>query len=233
MQPSPHHQLLDSVRNYETPGPSIELLNQSPPLIIAGMSSTGKNAIAKKIIEQSNYRRVVTHTTRGPRPGEVSGRDYWFVSEEEFLNLIKDQIFIETQQVHQESFYGTSIEAYKAVIASGYQPLLVVDVYGEAKMIKNVENLRPFFILPPSFEVWMERWEKRGFMSHPEKSRRLHTAKDELQIAINDERFILVVNYEVPQAAKTILDGITDAPTQHRNRELAKTLIDHTSSFSF
>lgn len=226
-----HSQLLEKIRDYAAPVEAKELVKQHPPLIIAGMSSVGKNTIAKSIVQQSDYRRVVTHTTRQPRSGEIDGKDYWFVDESEIDRIIGQQAFIEVQLVHEEYIYGTSIEAYKAVLDAGFRPLLLVDVHGQIKFTQLAPGARPFFILPPSFETWMERWDNRGRMSYTEKARRLRSAFTELEKAIHDERFILVVNQEVPKAAKEILDGVTDALTQHRRQELARRFIDHARSF--
>lgn len=225
------YKLLETVRNYQIPGRATELLAQSPPLIMAGMSSAGKNAIAKNITEQSDFKRVVTHTTRQPRVDELNGKDYWFVDETEIERLINEQAFIEVQLVHEETLYGTSIGAYQAVLDAGFRPLLLIDVHSELKFARYTPHARLFFILPPSFEIWMERWDRRGFMSHTEKTRRLRSAAAELEKVIRSERFTLIVNHEVPRAAKEILNGVTDTLTQRRNRELAQQLIDHILSF--
>jgi len=77
----------------------------------------------------------------------------------------------------------------------------------------------------------MERLEKRGHMSHVERAKRIDSAKKELEAAIQNEHFIMVVNDELPRVTKEILDNITDIPSQQRNRELAQRLIDHINAY--
>ena len=108
---------------------------------------------------------------------------------------------------------------------------MVIDVQGIEEIMQQVFNLKASFILPPSFEIWMERLARRGEMSYVERQKRLQSARMELERALNDEHFTLVVNHDVSQAAKEIMDGRTDASTQHRNRELAQQLIEHIRAY--
>lgn len=219
--------LLEKIREYHMPQEAQELLKAHPPLLIAGMSSVGKNTVAKYIVEHSDYRRVITHTTRQPREGEVNGRDYWFINESEIAQMVDQQSLIEVQLVHEEDVYGTSIESYEVILEAGFHPLLIADVYGALKFTNFLPQLRPFFIIPPSFEVWMERWNRRGAMTYAEKARRLRSASTELEKAIRGERFILIINYEIPSTVSQILSGVIDPSTQRRNREAAQQLLDH------
>jgi guanylate kinase len=231
MQRSLHHALLDKVRDYQVPDRAVALLNQHPPLVIAGVTASGKTDIMDLIQESSDWRHVITHTTRSVRAGEIDGQNYWFVSEDEMLQLLERQAMIEANAVHGETVYGTSLAAYETVLKNGHQSILIMDVQGIEDTIQRVASLRPFFLLPPSFEEWMRRLDQRGHMSHVERSRRLQSAKDELSIALKNDRFILVVNNEISATAQTILKGVTDQLSQRRNRELAQLLIDHINSY--
>ncbi len=226
-------QLLQKVRHYQIPQAAIDLLKQHPPLMIAGASASGKDAVVEYIEQTSDYRNMVTHTTRPPRQGEINGQHYWFVSEAEMLKLVEDQAFIEIQTIHGETIYGTSLEAYKNVLDSGHKPLLVIDVQGIEEITRHLPASQPVFILPPSFEVWMERLEKRGHMSYVERSKRLRSAKAELEAALRSRLFMLVINHEIPLAARQILGGTSDPSTQAHNRELGQSLLDQIAHHNY
>lgn len=231
MQPTAHHQLLDAVRSYKMPSVADQLLSTNKPLILCGVTAAGKDTILKHIEQNSQWRHVVTHTTRKPRDGEANGENYWFVSEDEMLRLVLDQEMIETKAVHGKTVYGTSIKAYKSVLDQAHKPLLRIDIQGVLELANQIPDLQAAFILPPNFEVWMERLEKRGRMSHVEKVQRLRSAQTELKEALRSRHFIFVVNREFAVTSVEILKGVSDGLTQHRNRELAQQLIDHVAHF--
>jgi len=211
--------LLTLVREYEMPQAAFELLAAHRPLVIAGVSGSGKDAIAERIQADSDWRYVVTHTTRPPRPGEQNGKDYWFVSEAEMAKLIKDQAFIEVKWIHDGQISGSSIKAYNAVLES------------IGTILERGVEIDLFFILPPTFEAWMERLDNRGHMTHVERVKRLRSARVEMDIASNNDKFILVVNDEINRVAAEILDGSGEGSNQVERRELAKRLIDSIQAY--
>jgi len=228
---STHARLLEAVKHYRMPQAAVDLLTTNPPMVLAGITGVGKDTIEDYIEKTSGWQHIVTHTTRQLRPGDTNGKDYWFVSEEEMLNLVAVQAFIEVDFVHEIQVSGTSLEAYNSVLRAGRKPIVDITLKGVQDLYIHIPGIRSFFILPPSFEVWMERLEKRGHMSHVERAKRIDSAKKELEAAIQNEHFILVINDELPRVTKEILDNITDIPSQQRNRELAQRLIDHINAY--
>lgn len=208
-----------------------ELLMAHSPLILAGVSGSGKDAIAECIRAESDWRHVVTHTSRQLRPEEENGKQYWFVGEEEMLQMAKDGEFIEIKWIHDSQVSGSSIKAYNSVIRARHKPMMYLDVQGIETILEHGIAIRPFFILPPSFDVWIERLDKRGRMSHVERTHRLRSAKKELEVAIRNDKFVLVINDEIPRVSREILQGFSDSASQHRHRELAKQLIDHIQAY--
>jgi len=140
--------------------------------------------------------------------------------------LLDDRAMIETNVLHNQQVSGTSIAAYQDVISAGYKPLLVVDVQGVENISKYLPDIRPVFLLPPSFDVWMQWLEKRGRMSHSERLKRMHSARAELEKVLGNERIFLVVNQDVPQTAREILGDVHDLASQRKSRETAQLLID-------
>ena len=133
---------------------------------------------------------------------------------------------VEVQLVHGTQVSGVSIKAYQDVIASGHKPLLNIDVQGVEKIGLYVPGLRPVFLLPPDFESWVQMLEKRGRMSHSERLRRMHSAREELEKIMNSVHFFLVINRDVPQTAREILGNVHDLSSQRQGRETARLLLE-------
>lgn len=218
-------QLSQATANYQMPTVAAELLKSNPPLILSGITAAGKSTIAGYILEAGKHRWVITHTTRAMRPSEQPGREYYFVSQSEMLQMLQVQAFIEVKMVHGDTAYGTSIQAYKYALDSGKQPLMDIDVQGTSEIARRVHDLRALFILPPSLEVWLERLGRRGAMSHVERSRRFASATAEIQAALDSHNYILITNHEAHAAAAQIINGQFPAHEQHDSRVLAQQLI--------
>jgi guanylate kinase len=225
-------QLLELVNNYRMPEEAKTLVRDSQLLALCGVTAAGKNTIATYLIEHSDFEYVVSHTTRAPRENhgtiEQHGKDYWFVGDAQMLGLINDQSFLEVKAVHGDTFYGTSIQSVEKAIADKKRPITEIDVQGTLELAKEVPGFRPVFILPPNYDIWMERLGTRGFMSEGEKERRMQSAKMELQTAVDNPDFILITNHEVELTAREIIQGLdTSLSNQSKMRDLAKELLDY------
>ena len=220
-----HTQLLTQVKSYKMPASAAKLLNQQLPLIISAVSASGKNTVADYIINNTDYRLTLSHTTRPPRPGEINGEHYWFVDEARMLQSVKAEAFVEIKAIHGETVYGTSIESYKNIIKSGQRPLLIIDVQGVEEISRGLPELKPYFLLPPSYEEWMNRLHSRGVITKEDKANRIVSAKREINTVLKNPAYILVVNDQIETTANKILSGQTDKAEQTKNRQLAKELL--------
>ena len=130
--------------------------------VVAAPSGAGKSSLVKALLElDSRLQLSVSHTTRQPRGQEKHGRDYFFVSPQEFDALIEADAFVEWAHVHNQR-YGTSKKAIEERMAMGADVILEIDFQG-AVQIKNVfANAICIFILPPSWEELRSRLERRG-----------------------------------------------------------------------
>ncbi|MEH6779963.1 MAG: guanylate kinase [Rhodoglobus sp.] len=179
-------------------------------VVLAGPTAVGKGTVSGYIRE--NHPDVllsVSATTRKPRPGEVDGVHYYFVSDAEFDSMIANNELLEWAVVHNSYRYGTPRPPIDAALAEGKRVLLEIDLQGARSVRRVMPEALLVFLLPPTWEELVRRLIGRGTEEAAEQSRRLETAKVEL--AAQDEFDVKVVNTEVRQAAQEVVE-LMDAP---------------------
>jgi guanylate kinase len=130
--------------------------------VVSAPSGTGKSTLVKALLElESRLQVSVSHTTRSPRGQEQDGREYWFVSKEQFQAMIDHGDFFEHAEVHG-NHYGTSRKAIEARIQHGEDVVLEIDWQGALQIKKIFPNAVLIFILPPSYEELLQRLNRRG-----------------------------------------------------------------------
>ena len=159
--------------------------------IVAAPSGAGKTTLVKLLLENDSAIRVsISSTTREPRPGEVDGREYHFVSVESFLDMVGRGEFIEWAEVHG-NYYGTSRRWIEGELAAGRDVLLEIDWQGAQQVRMHFPDMIGIFILPPSMEALNERLHKRGTDTEEVIARRLAAAKNEMAHAGECEYVII------------------------------------------
>ena len=136
--------------------------NDGVMVILSSPSGAGKTTLVNLLSEQDNFNISISHTTRHPRPNEIPGKDYYFVNDEEFKRLIKNQEFLEYAKVF-DNYYGTTRTPVIEKLNKGQNILFDIDWQG-ADQIKNKNldyKLITFFILPPSKDILYERLSNR------------------------------------------------------------------------
>lgn len=183
-------------------------------VVLAGPTAVGKGAVSGYIREHyPNVMLSVSATTRKPRPGEVEGANYYFVSDAEFDRLEASGAMLETATVHNAFRYGTPRAPIEAALAEGRSVLLEIDLQGARSVRRAMPEAVLVFLLPPSWEELVRRLIGRGTEDAAEQARRLETAKAEL--AAQDEFDYRVVNAEVGQAAREVVD-LMAIPDEHK-----------------
>ena len=130
--------------------------------VVSAPSGTGKSSLVKALLELDSRLQVsVSHTTRKPRGQEQHGREYWFVSKEEFHAMIERGDFFEHAEVHGNQ-YGTSRQAIEERIKGGEDVVLEIDWQGALQMKDTFPYAVLVFILPPSYEELLQRLHRRG-----------------------------------------------------------------------
>ena len=136
--------------------------NDGIMVILSSPSGAGKTTLVNLLSKKNNFEISISHTTRQPRPKEVAGKDYYFINDQEFKRLIKNEEFLEYAKVFN-NYYGTSRTPVIDNLNKGKNVLFDIDWQG-ADQIKNKNldfKLITFFILPPSKEVLYERLSNR------------------------------------------------------------------------
>ena len=162
-------------------------------IVITGPSGCGKSTLAGRMLsEVENLEFSVSYTTREKRETERDGKDYYFVSEDEFKRMIQEGMFVEWAVVHG-NYYGTSKEALVGKNAGG-DLLLDIDVQGAKQVREKIEGAVLVFILPPLFPVLKKRLEQRAQDSPRVIAKRLEKAREEIEhyrefdyVVINDD----------------------------------------------
>ena len=173
-------------------------------IVISGPSGVGKGTVRKALFDMKGHNLTysVSMTTRKMRPGEVDGKDYYFVSREEFEQRIKEDKFLE----HAEfvgNYYGTPLDKVNEKLEQGQEVVLEIEVNGALQVKKRVPDCVMIFIVPPSKEALYDRLKKRGTESEDVIMERINKANREFKAAKLYD--YIVVNDEVNNAADRIM----------------------------
>ncbi len=164
--------------------------------VVAAPSGAGKSSLVKALLElDSHIQLSVSHTTRAPRGQEKHGRDYFFVSEPEFDQLVKADAFVEWAHVHNHR-YGTSKKVIEERMAVGADVILEIDYQGALQIKQIFANAVTVFILPPSWEELRLRLERRGEDSAGVIETRLANAAREVKQSTNFDFVIINESFE-------------------------------------
>ena len=174
--------------------------------VLSGPSGVGKGTVLDRVFDKyQDVEYSVSMTTREPRPGEVDGEDYYFVSTSEFKKHKDNDGFIESACVHG-NFYGTPKKFVQEALDEGRDIILEIDINGARQVRKNFEDAVYIFLTPPSFDELKNRLEKRDSESKADMEIRLRNARSEMTEAEGyDYR---VVNDKVDSAAERIIEII-------------------------
>ena len=171
-------------------------------LVISGPSGTGKGTTIEKLLKaDESLVFSVSATTRQPRPGEVDGVHYHFMTVERYNELIEQNAFVEHAQVHG-NYYGTLRSEVYSRLERGEYVVLDIDVQGALNVIASEKEKVSIFILPPSMKVLRERLTGRGTETQEAIDRRLNNAIWEL--SQKDHYEYKVINDDLDEAVRTV-----------------------------
>lgn len=187
-------------------------------IVVSGFSGAGKGTIMKALISKyDQYALSISATTRDPRPGEENGREYFFVSNEEFEKLIAENGLIE-HAGYVNHYYGTPRKFVEDKLNAGIDVILEIEIQGALQIKEQYPDAVLLFVMPPSAEVLEQRLRGRGTESDEVIRQRLKRANEE---AVGIENYdYIVINDKLDDAVERVHGIITAAHgTPDRNKE--------------
>lgn len=182
-------------------------------IVLTGPTAVGKGTVEAALLAKHPEVWVsVSATTRKPRPGEVNGVNYWFMSETEFLRQEQEGKFLETAVVHGMAHYGTPLQPVLDHLAANTPTILEIDLQGARRVKQKASQMGLdvvyVFIAPPSYEELVRRLIGRGTENEEQRAKRLETAK--IELAAESEFDVVIVNNTVNQAADDLWKVIAE-----------------------
>ena len=190
--------------------------------LVSAPSGAGKSSLIDAVLAKANQSHLplelsISYTTRSPRKGESNGNQYFFISEEEFIDKRNSNFFLEHAEVHG-NWYGTSVDFVQSKLSSGVNLILEIDVQGFRQINDLSLNYDSIFVLPPSIHSLEERIKTRGDEDLDSINLRLKNAKDELAYA--KEYKHIIINDSFEDAERELLSIIAqENPTNKQNIE--------------
>lgn len=218
---------------YEPSPETKQTLAETSVVLLVGPTAAGRNTLINILVGTGRYHYIVSDTTRLPRVNngvpEQDGVEYWFKSEDEFLSGLEQGAYLEAAIIHNQQVSGISVAELAQASRDGKIALSEIEPDGAAHIHSYTPGKLFVFLLPPSFDVWMERIHGRGEMTHEELVRRLTSAQEEIATALAADYYQFVVNNEVHEAA-TAVDELAngrspDMAKQARGRDHAEQLL--------
>ena len=173
-------------------------------IVISGPSGVGKGTVRKALFEREghNLEYSVSMTTRAPRVGETDGKEYYFVSKEEFENAIKNGNMLEHAKF-VNNYYGTPKDKVLEQLEAGHEVVLEIEVQGALQVKAKMPDAVFIFIAPPSWEALETRLTKRGTEPIEIINERLAKARNEIMVASSYD--YIVINDEIENAVDKII----------------------------
>ena len=189
--------------------------NKGVIVVISGFSGAGKGTIVGRLMEKYNdkYSLSISATTRNPRPGEEHGKHYFFISKEEFENMIENEQLVEYAQ-YVGNYYGTPKEYVETKLNAGQNVILEIEIQGALKIKKKFPDTKLLFVTAPSAEILKERLVGRGTETLDVVNARLSRAYEE-SLGVEEYDY-LVVNDVLDEAVDLINNIITAENTGNK-----------------
>ena len=200
-------------------------------VILSSPSGAGKTTLVKKIAQENNFKISISYTTRKPRTHELNGKDYFFISEEKFENLIKNKEFLEYAKVF-ENYYGSSKSQVFENLNKGENVIFDIDWQGTEQIKKHQLNYKliTFFILPPSKSELFNRLKNRDMKDKSIVEKRMKQFNEDIKHWKNYD--FVVINDDLEKCYNEIVKFINDKIEKFEISYDKKNILNHIKKLS-
>ena len=197
------------VDNYKPSAQTVQLVQQTPIVLLVGVTGAGKDTIKQQMLAAGGYHHIISHTTRLPRENdgtmEQNGLEYHFITLNDATIMLKQGAYVEAKLVHG-TIYGTSVSEIQNAHDNNKIAITDVDVQGVAEYKAISDNVIAIFVVPPSYEEWQSRLLARyGYAgaSPEDVDRRMQSAVRELEQALEVSYYHFVINDDLGKTVET------------------------------
>ena len=212
---------IDVLSQYQPSAQARGILAAMPLVILNGVFGGGKNAIIRELVKTGRYHFVISDTTRPPkrRDGvmEEEGVHYHFRNELDMLQDLRRGMMLEAELIHDQQVSGISIRELERAQNSGKIPINEVSRVGVENIIAAKPDTTVFFIVPPSFEEWRQRIERRETMDQTEFANRCRSACLEIEAALANQQYHFIINDDLQTTATELDKIVTDQSEPQQN----------------
>jgi guanylate kinase len=228
-----------ALANYKLSDEAKKILQKVKLTLFVAPSASGRNTIIRELIKSGDYHFIVSDTTRQPRTNdgipEKNGREYWFKTQDEMLDEIKRGEMIEAAIIHNQQVSGISMRELQDAVQDKRVAIKDLEVIGAATIHKLKPDALIIFMVPPSFDIWLERIHSRGQMPPDELLRRFESAERELSTALKCDYYRFILNDTIKGTAsevdRLINNGYYDPFKERLVREIAERLYEEVEAY--
>lgn len=209
--------------HYKVSEHAMKTLSKLEYVVLIGPAAGGRNTIINYLVENKNYRFIVSDTTRPPklRDGkiEADGVNYYFRTEEDVLRDLKNGEFLEAEIIHNQQVSGTSIRELEKALEGGQVAINDFEFGGARNLLEIKPDAKVIAVLPPSFDEWKHRFEKREKITETEFQNRARTALKVVELIRSEPRILVVINDNYEEAALTVDRYVKDISQTPEERQ--------------
>ncbi len=220
------------IQNYAPSADAVELLERAHIVLFCGITGAGKDRVQDELSKTDRFARIITSTTRTPRENdgvmEQDGREYYFFTRDQALRKIANEEYFEVALVHGQ-INGATVQEIQRIHDAGKTAIGDVDYQGVQYYKKHSPSTLAIFLIPPSFEVWMERLKRRydtdtDFLAAWPKRR--ESAIRELEWALSTDLCRIVMNDDLVETVRSVTQIIDGDTTSTGGRPQAEAILE-------
>lgn len=221
------------ISNYNPSTEAVDLLRRAHIVLFCGITGAGKDRVQDELSRQDRFARIITSTTRAPRENdgvmEQNGREYYFFTREQAAQKIEHKEYFEVALVHGE-INGATVDEIRRIHDAGKTAIGDVNYVGIEYYKKHAPDTTAIFLIPPSFDVWMERLKKRYDTEADFETawpKRRESAIHEIEWALSTDLCRIVVNDDLAECVQTVTRIIDGDSASTGGRDRARKILDH------